>query len=159
MGSSIDQFREAWSDVRGLTYEFVQAVPEAAWQFSPHSYFAPFAKQVRHLVCVQGAYQQGLRDGVADFAKKHSHYDGGLERAALLAALHQKDAELASLLDGIEARGAEAFAIDFFGKTRGFVRYSAIMLQHEALHHGQWSLYAALGGFETPIGWKINWGL
>ena len=159
MQSSIEQFREAWSDVRGLTYEFIEAVPEAAWGFSPHSYFAPFSKQVRHLVCVQGAYQQGWREGVADFSRKHAHYGGPLERGALLAALREKDAELETILAAIEARGADEFAIDFFGRTRGFVRYGAIMLQHEALHHGQWSLYAALGGFETPIGWKINWGL
>jgi hypothetical protein len=25
---------------------------------------------------------------------------------------------------------------------------------HEALHHGQWSFYATLGGFETPDGWS-----
>src|SRR5262249_36280688 len=152
MQSSIEQFREAWSDVRGLTYEFIEAVPETAWGFSPHSYFAPFAKQVRHLVGVQGAYQQGLREGVADFSLKHSYYRGPLERGPLLAALRQKDAELAEILAAIEVRGADDFAIDFFGRVRGFVRFSAIMLQHEALHHGQWSLYAAFGGFETPIG-------
>lgn len=27
------------------------------------------------------------------------------------------------------------------------------------IHHGQWSLYAAFGGFETPPSWKLNWGL
>ena len=105
--------------------------------------------RTRHLVCVQGCYHQGLSEGVADFSCKHSHYAGPLERGALLAALRQKDAELETILTAIEARGADEFAIDFFGKTRGFVRYSAIMLQHEALHHGQWSLYAALGGFAS----------
>ncbi len=49
--------------------------------------------------------------------------------------------------------------IDFFGRERRFARYVALFVQHESLHHGQWSLYAALGGFDTPIGWKLNWGL
>ena len=24
---------------------------------------------------------------------------------------------------------------------------------------GQWSIYAALAGYETPLIWKLNWGL
>ena len=55
--------------------------------------------------------------------------------------------------------GAAGFEIDFFGHRRGFARYGAVMLQHEAIHHGEWSFYAALGGFATPKGWRLNWGL
>lgn len=33
------------------------------------------------------------------------------------------------------------------------------VIQHEAIHHGEWSVYASLAGFETPRLWKVNWGL
>ncbi len=54
--------------------------------------------------------------------------------------------------------GRTYYIIEFYGKNPlgGFLN---VILQHEAIHHGQWSLYAALGGFETPPSWKMNWGL
>jgi hypothetical protein len=32
-------------------------------------------------------------------------------------------------------------------------------VQHEAIHHGQWSIYASLAGFDTPLSWRASWGL
>jgi len=157
--SPLEAFREAWHDVRKLTYEFVETAPAERWAWSPHASFAPLCKQVRHLVCVQGVYQQGFREGHADFARKHDHYRGSLERVELLAALRAKDAELEAILADLGERGAEGFEIDFFGRQRSFARYGAIVVQHEAIHHGEWGLYAALGGYSTPVGWKLNWGL
>ena len=29
---------------------------------------------------------------------------------------------------------------------------------HEAIHHGQWSVYASLGGFDTPPSWRASRG-
>ena len=158
MRSAVEAFEQAWRDVRGLTYEFVETVPDARWEYSPHPAFAPLHKQVRHLICVQGVYNQGLSERVADFSRKHAHYAGPLERSALVAGLRAKDTQLREIIDGLRHSVAD-FSIDFFGKHMSFTRYVDVMLQHEALHHGQWSMYAALGNFETPIGWKLNWGL
>lgn len=159
MNESLAAFRQAWADLRRLTYEFVDAVPAERWSYSPHPSFAPFCKQLRHMVCVQGVYQQGLREGHADFARKHEQYQGSLERPELIAASRRMDAALEDILEGLGDAGASRFEIDFFGHHWGFARYAAVLLQHEAIHHGQWSLYAALGGFATPLGWKLNWGL
>jgi DinB superfamily len=159
MSSPLESFREAWQDVRKLTYEFVGSLPAERWSYSPHPAYAPLCKQVRHLVCVQGVYQQGFVEGRADFARKHEHYRGSLERAELLAALLAKDAELDAILGRMGDAGAARFELDFFGRKRSFSRYAAILVQHESIHHGEWALYAALGGFSTPPGWKLNWGL
>ncbi len=155
----VDAFRHEWSHLRALTYEFIGAVPDTGWEISPHERFAPFNKQVRHLIGVQGVYHAGFRSGSADFAQKHAHYTGGLSRPELLEGLRNKDAELEQILAHLSEDDAAGFAIDFFGNRMDFVRYSYVMVQHEAIHHGQWSLYAALGGFETPGSWKLNWGL
>jgi hypothetical protein len=32
-------------------------------------------------------------------------------------------------------------------------------VQHQAIHHGQGSIYASLAGFDTPLSWRASWGL
>jgi hypothetical protein len=155
MQTPIASFRDHWTHLRELTFAFVEAVPDSHWLWSPHPRFAPFAKQVRHVICVQGVYQEGLAGRRVDFGRKHEHYSGSLERDALLAGLRARDAELEACLRAVnpEAR------VEFFGRQLGLDRYLATIAQHEAIHHGEWSFYAALGGFETPRLWKIQWGL
>ena len=158
MTSAIETFKAGWVHTRGLTFDFIAAVPEDRWEYSPHPRFAPLHKQIRHLVCVQGVYIDGIRNRVTDFGKKHSHYDGSIDRASLVAALQEKDDRLTRVLDEIGPDGEDGYIIEFYGKNPlgGFLN---VILQHEGIHHGQWSLYAVLGGFETPPSWKLNWGL
>jgi hypothetical protein len=156
MRDEIRTFETGWAFVRGLTHEFIEAVPADRWEFTPHPRYAPFCKQVRHLVCVQGVYVAGLRERVTDFGRKHSHYGGPLDRPSLVAALREKDEDLRAALHGLPDEGE--YAIEFYGR-RTLASYLSVIPQHEAIHHGQWSFYATLGGFETPPGWKLNWGL
>ena len=158
MQTAIQAFEINWSFARGLTYEFISAVPDEKWDFSPHPHFAPLHKQIRHMVCVQGVYVEGLRKRVTDFGRKHSHYDGSLGRGELVAALRQQDADLHAALDEIARAGEEDCIIEFYGKNT-IANYLNVIATHEAIHHGQWSFYATLGGFETPDSWKLNWGL
>lgn len=74
---------------------------------------------------------------------------------ALTAALIDKQRELLEILDAVDTRAS----IDFFGHAFSFSALAYTMVQHEALHHGQWSIYAALAGFETPLSWRSEWGL
>lgn len=158
--TAIDDFRSTWQHLRGqLTYDFVAAVPDAAWSVTPHPRYRSFDKQVRHLVCVQGVYHQALSELRADWSQKHAHYRGPLERESLVAALREKDAELDAILDRLAAAGEEAFRLDWFGGVITLGRFLDVLVQHEAIHHGEWSFYATLGGFETPRSWRLNWGL
>jgi uncharacterized damage-inducible protein DinB len=156
MRTEIVTFETGWAFIRGLTFEFIEAVSDDRWEFTPHERYAPFCKQVRHMVCVQGVYIAGLRDRATDFGRKHSHYTGPLDRASLVAALREKDEDLGSALREIPDEGD--YTIEFYG-TRTLASYLSTIPQHEGIHHGQWSFYATLGGFETPPGWKLNWGL
>ena len=158
MRADIETFLTGWEFVRGLSYEFIDAVPEDRWEFTPHERYGPFCKQVRHMVGVQGVYIGGLRDRVTDFGRKHSYYSGGLDRPSLVAALREKDAELRAALAQIDAQGPDDYIIEFYGKN-SLASFLATVSQHEAIHQGQWSFYATLGGFETPKSWKLNWGL
>lgn len=113
---------------------------------------------MRHVVCAEGVYNEGLRERVTSFGRNHEHYTGGLDRESLVAALRQKDAALERSLAEIQASRDADFTVEFHGR-RSLAAHLNVYGTHEALHHGQWSPYAAFGGFETPPGWKLNWGL
>ena len=152
-----------------MTLEFAAAVPDAHWAFSPDlrpagapvapmrhgAGFAPFCKQLRHVVCVRGVYTDAMLKGRADFGSKHAHYTGTLDRTPLAAALEASSMALLAALEDVDPEAR----IDFFGNTFSLTDFSYTVVQHEALHHGQWSLYASLAGFETPHLWRREWGL
>ena len=157
----LDSFRRRWEHVHAMTTAFVEAVPDAHWDAKPHPGFAPFSKQLRHVVCVRGVYNHGLRDGKLDFAAKHKHHEGGLGRSELSAALERKNVELLALLGELPVGQSELDAprIDLFGKRISTFDCLYGYVQHEAIHHGQWSLYAAAAGYQPPRLWRLQWGL
>jgi transposase InsO family protein len=153
-----------------LTADFVRAVPDDKWDFTPDppgksgrapapnrigDGFGPFCKQLRHVVCVRGVYNDALATRRVDWTRKHEHYDGPLTRDALLAALDQKQRQLLAVLDDIDP----GMTIDWNGTPFNFALFTWEFVQHEAIHHGQWSLYASLAGFDTPPSWRTSWGL
>jgi uncharacterized damage-inducible protein DinB len=155
MTALIDGFRKHWEFVHTMTLDFAREVPDASWEFSPHPRFAPFCKQLRHVVCVRGVYNDALATGRDDWSRKHDQYSGGLDRDPLIAALTAKHTELLALLDSIEADRA----VEMFGRTIPFAEFAHLMTQHESIHQGQWSVYASLAGFETPLRWRLEWAL
>jgi len=116
--------------------------------------FALFCKQVRHVVCVRGVYNAALATGKVDWPRKHEHYDGPLTREALLAALDDKQRQLLATLETVDINAP----IDWDGTPFTFALFTWEFVQHEAIHHGQWSIYASLGGFDTPLSWRASWG-
>jgi hypothetical protein len=153
--TAIEGFKRHWGFVHSMTLAFAEETPDEHWDFSPHTRFAPFSKQLRHIVCVRGMYRDYLRDGQADFARKHEQYRGGLSREELIPALIRKHKEMMNVVSAID----DGTKIEFMGKTLEFPEFAHVIVQHESIHLGQWSIYAALAGFETPMLWKLNWGL
>ena len=166
---SIDDFARYGNALHALTVDFVRAVPEDRWEFTPDPpglssraaphrigrAFAPFCKQLRHVVCVRGVYNAALATGKVNWARKHDHYDGPLTREALLPALEEKQRQLLVILETVDGDAA----IDWDGTSFTFGLFAWEFVQHEAIHHGQWSIYASLGGFDTPLSWRTSWGL
>lgn len=167
---SIDDFVRYSKVLHRLTADFVRAVPENKWDFTPDppgkpgrtatTYrigqgFAPFCKQLRHIVCVRGVYNAALATRKVDWTRKHDHYVGPLTRAGLLAALDDKQRQLLAIL---ETTDVDAL-IDWDGTPFSFAAFTWEFVQHEAIHHGQWSVYASLAGFDTPVSWRASWGL
>jgi uncharacterized damage-inducible protein DinB len=167
---SIDDFVRYSQVLHALTVDFVRAVPDDKWDFTPDppgkrgraraphrigDGFAPFCKQLRHVVCVRGVYTAALAAGKVDWTRKHEHYAGPLTRDALLAALDDKQRQLLATLETVEMDAP----IDWNGILFSFALFTWEFVQHEAIHHGQWAVYASLAGFDTPLSWRRSWGL
>ncbi|WP_141892734.1 DinB family protein [Microbacterium kyungheense] len=167
---SVEDFARYSEVLHEMTQEIARAVPDHAWDFTsvrpgtsagrqtehrPAASFAPFSKQLRHVVCVRGVYNAALGTGAVDWSRKHEHYNGPLARDALTTALAEQQRRLIELLDGIHPD----VVLDWDGHPFTFGLFGGEFAQHEALHHGQWSVYAALAGFDTPSGWRDSWGL
>jgi len=166
----IDDFVRYAKVLHSLTADFARTVPDDKWDFTPDppgqsarvgaphrigDGFAPFCKQLRHVICVRGVYNAALAMKKVDWTRKHEHYVGPLTREALLAALDEK---LRDLLATLETADIDAL-IDWNGTPFTFALFTWEFVQHEAIHHGQWSIYASLAGFNTPLSWRASWGL
>src|SRR5262245_48899249 len=114
---SINDFIGYSNVIHGLTADFVRAVPEDKWDFTPDppgnpgrapaphrigDGFAPFCKQLRHVVCVRGVYNAALAIRRVEWTRKHEHYVGPLTREPLLAALGEKQRQLLATLETVD---------------------------------------------------------
>ena len=167
---SIDDFVRYSKVLHALTADFARAIPEDKWDFTPYppgksgrppaphrigDGFAPFCKQLRHVVCVRGVYNAALATRKVDWTRKHEHYVGPMTREALVAALDDKQRYLLATLESVDIDAP----IDWDGTPFTFAVFTWEFVQHEAIHHGQWSIYASLAGFDTPRSWRTSWGL
>lgn len=154
----IIEFEKTWFYTRGITTDFLDAIPEDKWHYSHHPKYAPLSKQFRHMTCVYGVYIDGFINQAVDFKKKHSHYSGPLDRISIKNDLTKKDNELKKVLSDLPQDQVKKFKLNFFGVNMSFSEYTHVLIQHECLHIGTWGNMAALGGFEVPKSWKSDWG-
>lgn len=140
-----------------MTYDFIEAVDDRYWLFTPHASLAPLAKQFRHMIGISGLYNDALRHRAVDFTRKQSFFPPTLDKLAIIAGLRMQDAELERLMRALDSEERRAFVIDFGGNTMRFGDYTTMLVQHEALHQGIWALCARLAGFATPPLWQREW--
>ncbi len=158
MEQTIQGFKNTWEYTRGMTISYIEALPEDKWEFSPDTKHGPLNKQFRHMVWVSGLYNHAVKTKTMDFSVKKSTYSGSLEKEDILNGLKDKDKELFEILDSIKNDG-EGYKINAFDTEMGLSEYLHILLQHESLHHGMWSMYAGLGKFDVPKTWSDDWEL
>lgn len=106
------------------------------------------------MVCVRGVYNAALATRQVDWTRKHDHYVGPLTREALLAAVDDKQQRLLTTLKTVDIDAP----IDWDGTPFTFALFMWELVQHEAIYHGVWSVYASLAGFDTPLSWRASWG-
>lgn len=158
MNQEIASFLRSWTYIRGMTAAFIEAVPNEHWDFRPSDKHGPLSKQFRHMVWVTDLYMSALREAKMNMATKKQGYTGSTERAELLIALKERDSRLFDLLKDPKFASLE-YRVDFFGTPMTFGEFTHVMIQHESLHQGMWSVFAKQAGFETPSGWRDDWNL
>jgi hypothetical protein len=156
----IEHFRQNWNWLHRMTLDFVDAVPDEKWEFTPdprgaRGRFGPFCIQLRHVIRVRGVYTAAMITKAADFSRSREHYVGPLTRNALREAAVNSHALFLATLETLHTE----VPIDFNGTPFSFDNFACEVVQHESIHHGQWSVYALLGGFETPRTWQTSWKL
>jgi len=153
----LDAFRGYCVWLHRMTTDFMETAPEDRWEFTPESSgtFGSFARQLRHVVRVRGVYNDALVRrrwiGVVQASTTADRWSV----SRLLHALHHQQQELLSALDGLDPE----LVIDWDGTPSTLATFTWEFVQHEAFHHGQWSLYAVLAGFGTPESWRRSWRL
>lgn len=158
MSNTVEAFRNSWSYLRGMTKSFIECVPEDKWDFAASDRHSAMRKQFRHMVWVSGLYNHAIKTGTMDFSIKKKTYSGSMIRKDILDGLNEKDEELFQILESLEGK-EESYKINAFGSEMSLDEYLHILIQHESLHHGMWSLYANLGGFDVPKSWRDDWEL
>lgn len=133
-----------WTYISELTLKAVETFPADQWDFTPGGKFGSFAKQLRHVICCRGVFAEGFISRDVDFGKKHSFYSGALTRDELMAALLASTENVCSVLMSLENKNLSDFKSNYYGESMSFIEHFSAMTCHEALHRGQWHLYAAL---------------
>ena len=154
----IDDFLSRWAFTRGMTIEFLEHASDHCLDIPPSDKFMTIREQAVNLVEVQGAYQLALTNEPTDFSRKPEFTPAQTDSASLVRALGAQDEILRGHLEHLRDK-PDAFKLDWYGTELGISGFGAVFIQHEALHHGQWAAHCALGGFQTPTGWIMNWGL
>jgi uncharacterized damage-inducible protein DinB len=151
---TIEDFKRNWAWVHRMTVDFVQAVPDSRWEYTPApEKFGSLARQFRHVVKGRGVYNAALVTRKVDWSSDAGRYSGALTRNALLGELDARQQEFLATLDTVDLE-----APIYYGDTAfTFDNFLCEVIQHESIHHGQWSVYAALGEFETPRSWQTGW--
>lgn len=154
---TVEDFRKSWSFCRGLTRQFIEAAPLSAWDSRPHERYGTMARQFRHVVQVVDLYRSALENGHLVPQAKTASYSGSLQREDLLAGLDRADSAFDAALEAFVADGKESLMFGELEMSLG--EFLHVCIEHEANHHGLWSVYAAYAGFDTPASWKENWDL
>jgi hypothetical protein len=165
---SIGEFVRYSEVLYRLTVDFARAVTDDKWDFTPEPPRTSGRMPAPHWIgrrlrgvlqataarrCLRGVYEAALTTGKVEWTRKPDHYAGPLTRETLLAALEGKQRNLIATLATVDVDAP----IDWNGTPFTFALFTWKFVQHEAIHHGHWSIYASVARFDTPLSWRTSW--
>ena len=154
----VAQWVEAWRHTRGLTYDFLRALPYAVMNFSPHPEFGTLARQIRHAADIESAYVAAIHSGKMEFAGQPRRRALEQSKENLEGYMRHVDEELVAALHGLTPEQL-ARSIDWGAAKPTLLQHLMWLIQHETLHHGMWAFYAKIADLPLPQSWKDTWRL
>jgi uncharacterized damage-inducible protein DinB len=153
MKESLKKILEDWKQIRQLTLDLLDELPEEHLEFTIGKNMGTFGKQFRHIGDVQFCYAEAIKTGKINFDKYKRDYSLETSKKELQLFLQEVDAEM---LNSINLN--QEVIIDWFGVKWNMEQHLKALIEHEILHHGELIVYMRTLELEFPKSWKL-WGV
>lgn len=153
MDQEIQKTLEHWIELRQLTLDLLQAVPEEKLSFTPGENMGTLGKQFRHIGDVQICYSDALLSQKIDFSTYKRDYSLESSKEALATFLQEVEREMQ-----LRIQEAGQVEIEWFGEQYTLSKHLEALIEHEILHQGELVVYIRLLGIPFPKSWEL-WGL
>lgn len=144
---------EHWKELRQLTLDLLQAVPEEKLSFTPGENMGTLGKQFRHIGDVQICYSDALLSHKIDFSTYKRDYSLEGSKEALATFLQEVEQEMQ-----LRIQEAGEVVIEWFGDEYTLSQHLEALIEHEILHQGELVVYIRILGIRFPKSWEL-WGL
>lgn len=153
MNEDLQKVIENWKEIRQLTLDLLEELPEEHLPFTPGEHMGTFGKQFRHIGDVQICYSDALLSQKIDFSVYKRDYSLESSKKELSIFLNEVDTEM---LKRIEETPEQE--IDWYGEGYTIQQHIKALIEHEILHQGELVVYMRLLGIPFPKSWEL-WGL
>ena len=153
MDEDLKQLLEHWNEMRELTLDLLDQLPEKYLSYSVGKNMGIIGKQYRHIGDVQICYVDAIKKSKIDFSKYKRDYSIENSKEKLKEFLIEINKEMLNLIE--ENSEVE---IDWFGDTLNLKQHIQALIEHEILHQGELVVYIRTLGLKFPKSWRL-WGL
>ncbi len=153
MRESLKQVLDDWKQMRTLTLDLLEIIPEKHLAFSVGKNMGTIGKQYRHVGDVQICYTQAIASGKIDFDNYKRDYTLENSKTKLKNFLTEIDKEMLQFIT--QNQDAE---IDWFGEKWNLEKHIRSLIEHEILHQGELVVYVRILDLNFPESWEL-WGL
>jgi uncharacterized damage-inducible protein DinB len=153
MNKGLKKILDKWKEMRRLTLDLLEAIPEDKLNFTVGKNMGTIGKQYRHIGDVQLCYVEAIKTGKIDFSKYRRDYS--IENLKQKLKLFLKEINDEMLKEIKKNPDAE---IDWFEEKLDLKDHVNALIQHEILHHGELIVYIRTLGLKFPKSWEM-WGL
>ncbi len=153
MDKELKQLLTEWKEMRKLTLDLLDELPEEHLSFTVGESMGTIGKQYRHLGDVQICYNEAIKTGKIDFEEYKREYSLENSKTKLKDFLKEIDQEMLKLVEK-----NQEVKIDWFGEEWDLKQHMKSLIEHEILHQGELIVYIRVLGLKFPESWEL-WGL
>lgn len=151
--NNLQRTKEDFNEMRQLTLDLLDAIPEDKLSFSVGENMGSIGKQYRHIADVHLCYNKAIETGLMSFDKYKRDYSIEKSKEKLKKSLKQVGEEMSALVDN-----NPNVKIDWFGDKWDLTQHIRALTDHEILHHGELIVYIMTLDIKFPESWEL-WGL